>query len=111
MNFVKLWSYCVRVPYFKIKRSIPYIHHFEKNDELDLFLKHLYFLRASTGFHEPKEFFEIMKGDKGAEVKKYLTPYVDKMKKIGNTYFHDMCYQENEFNRCWVAGLIIKWNL
>jgi hypothetical protein len=111
MNFVKLWSYSVRVPCYKIKRSIPYIRHFKKNEELDTLLKHLYFLRASTGFNEPVEFLEIMKGDEGSKVKKYLTPYTDKMKKIGNTYFFEMCYRENESDRCWVAGLIIDWNL
>ena len=113
-----LWYYLVRAPYnlitnvpHKIRRCIPFVSGFEKNNELDALVTRLSFLRASTWPHVPEKFYEIMKSRDGTMIKEYLSPYTDKMRKTGSTDYMYKCYRKDEYHRCSLASLIILWKL
>ncbi len=97
-----------------MKRKIPFVRQFKKNDELDALTARLSLLYRN-GLYEtksvPKEFFAILKTGDGAKLKSYLAPYVDKMKGEKTIQYYNRCYLENESDRCYIAAVIIIFKL
>jgi hypothetical protein len=90
------------------RHASPFIPLFKGDDELD---KLIALLTSLYNNNLMDEFDGVMRSKDGDRVKMYLAPYINKIKQTSNNNFYYMSYDEEESCRCYIAHLIVLWNL